>query len=146
MYNGYPTDCMESPLEPNVFLIPPDCTDVQPPDFNPATHFAVFNDGEWTLSDVPVEQEEEPIPEIQREPMQVLREVREALLNESDIYVIKHLENGQAVPQGLKDYRQALRDIPQKIEAGQYPMPTLEHDETGGLPTVVFNNWPEYTP
>jgi hypothetical protein len=45
-----------------------------------------------------------------------LRNSRNQKLKESDIIMFRHLENGEEVPQALKDYRQALRDLPQNIE------------------------------
>lgn len=45
-----------------------------------------------------------------------LRKERNQKLIESDIIMFRHLENGEKVPQALKDYRQALRDLPQNIE------------------------------
>lgn len=44
-----------------------------------------------------------------------LRNERNEKLKESDIIMFRHLENGEEVPQGLKDYRQSLRDLPQNI-------------------------------
>lgn len=44
-----------------------------------------------------------------------LREERNKKLFESDVIMIRHLENGEPIPQELKDYRQILRDLPQNI-------------------------------
>lgn len=42
-----------------------------------------------------------------------LRIERNEKLKESDVIMFRHLENNEEVPQDLKDYRQALRDLPQ---------------------------------
>jgi len=42
------------------------------------------------------------------------RQLRDSLLKETDITVLRHLEKGEAVPQPIKDYRQELRDVPQQ--------------------------------
>lgn len=43
----------------------------------------------------------------------ILRNERNEKLKESDVVMFRHLENNEEVPQDLKDYRQALRDLPQ---------------------------------
>lgn len=43
----------------------------------------------------------------------ILRNERNEKLKESDVIMFRHLENNEEVPQDLKDYRQALRDLPQ---------------------------------
>jgi hypothetical protein len=47
---------------------------------------------------------------------QTLRRLRNRLLAESDVEVLRHLERGEPVPPALADYRQELRDIP--LQAG----------------------------
>lgn len=82
------------------------------------------------------EPEPEPEPPTDEEVMLIWRELRNNLLAESDIYVLKKLELGQAVGQPVLDYRQALRDLPEKVEAGSIPKPVFKDYE------IIFNNWP----
>ena len=42
-----------------------------------------------------------------------IRAERDALLQQTDWYIIKSQETGETIPQDILDYRQALRDIPQ---------------------------------
>ena len=42
---------------------------------------------------------------------QAMKDQRKVLLQDSDIFVIRYTENGDPVPQDVKDYRQSLRDI-----------------------------------
>ncbi|MCF6438164.1 phage tail assembly chaperone [Pseudoalteromonas luteoviolacea] len=48
-----------------------------------------------------------------------VRSKRDNLLVESDLLVLRALENTQSVPTELSDYRQALRDLPT-----HYPTPS----------------------
>lgn len=60
-----PLRALESPLEPNVFLIPAGATEIEPPAFDPETHFCQFEDNAWVIREIsklePTE-EEEPEP------------------------------------------------------------------------------------
>ena len=51
-----------------------------------------------------------------------LRQERDQKLVESDVIMFRHLENSEEVPQALKYYRQALRDLPQNIENVKDPI------------------------
>lgn len=63
---GQPVPRQKSPLEKDVWLIPGDCTDVEPPEFNPETHFSSFNGTEWTVTEIPQpEVEPEPPPYVE---------------------------------------------------------------------------------
>jgi len=53
-----------------------------------------------------------------------VRRERNELLQASDIDVIKELEANGSVTQALKDYRQALRDLPQTQEIYSITWPT----------------------
>ena len=48
-----------------------------------------------------------------QEKWNLIKEVRDELLKQSDWVVIKSNELGQPIPKEWVDYRQALRDIPQ---------------------------------
>lgn len=52
----------ESPLEDNVWLIPANSTDIEPPVYSELTEYAVYVDGSWIIQPIP-EPEEEPFPE-----------------------------------------------------------------------------------
>lgn len=83
--------------------------------------------------------EPEPEPETNfsdEEVMSIFRENRNFLLQESDIYVLRKIELGQQVNQELIEYRQALRDLPQKVESGSIQKPIFQDND------IVFNNWP----
>lgn len=88
------------------------------------------------MEDEVVEEEEEFSPPTEEEVMLIWRELRNNLLAESDIPVLRKLERGETVEQALIDYRQALRDLPQKVESGSIPKPIYKDNE------VIFNNWP----
>jgi hypothetical protein len=44
-----------------------------------------------------------------------MRKIRNILLQKSDWIVARSTEMGETVPQEWKDYRQALRDLPEKL-------------------------------
>jgi hypothetical protein len=47
-------------------------------------------------------------------PWYIVRQKRDTLLKESDVLVLKHAENNEAVPIELREYRSKLRNIPQE--------------------------------
>ena len=51
-----------------------------------------------------------------------LREERNIKLKDADVLILRYLENNELVPQDLKDYRQALRDLPENIEDIRNPV------------------------
>jgi|13_taG_2_1085334.scaffolds.fasta_scaffold02133_2 hypothetical protein len=56
------------------------------------------------------------IEKIKKEkPIKEMRKIRNILLKKSDWIVVKSTEMGEPVPQEWKDYRQALRDLPEKL-------------------------------
>lgn len=42
------------------------------------------------------------------------RAIRDRLLSESDVVIIRSIESGEAISEEVKAYRQALRDVPQQ--------------------------------
>lgn len=69
-------------------------------------------------------------------PMALLRGERSFLLQQTDWKIIKGLEEGLDITP-WKNYRIALRNLPQEIEAGNIAAPTLNENEE-----LVFNDWP----
>jgi len=47
------SDADESPLEPGVYLIPGNATDIAPPAYDPATQTCTFGAGAWTVAAIP---------------------------------------------------------------------------------------------
>ena len=70
------------------------------------------------------------------EPLRLLRLERNQILQQSDWEVQRNQERN-ITDTNLINYRNALRDLPQEIENGNIPAPTL--NENGML---VFNDWP----
>lgn len=54
-----------------------------------------------------------------------VRDRRNALLSQSDVYVVRAYEKGEPVPQATVDYRQALRDVTAQSDpfAIDWPVP-----------------------
>lgn len=53
-----------------------------------------------------------------------VRKVRDKLLADSDIYVVRAYEKGEPVPQETVDYRQALRDVTKQPNPFDITWPT----------------------
>jgi len=68
-------------------------------------------------------------------PMQLLREERDKRIAMSDWRLTNDYPHGDQ--EDWKIYRQMLRDLPNQIENGEVPSPTL--DERGEL---IFEHWP----
>ena len=109
----------ESPLEPGVFLLPANSTEIVPPDFDASTHTCFFDGTDWVITEISTP---EPIPA-----MDQLRQQRNQLLAQTDWRFRSDLTPSQA----WIDYCQALRDLPANST------PAL--DENGNLTGV---NWP----
>ena len=79
---------------------------------------------------------ENKIKELQNtEPLRLLRIERDKLLTASDWRMTKDYPYADQLD--WEDYRFELRELPQRIENGEVPAPTL--DENGML---VFDEWP----
>jgi len=109
----------ESPLEPGVFLLPANSTEIAPPVFDTSTHTCFFDGADWVITEISTP---EPIPS-----MDQLRQQRNQLLAQTDWRFRSDLTPSQA----WIDYCQALRDLPANST------PAL--DENGQLTGV---NWP----
>lgn len=78
---------------------------------------ASYANGKFLLS-------QENFKEIQRQEEILLNNLkveRNKRLQDADILILRHLENNEPVPQSLRDYRQALRDLPENIEDVRNP-------------------------
>jgi len=71
------------------------------------------------------------------EPMRLLRLERDRLIQQTDWEIQRNTERNIDSTE-LITYRNALRDLPQKIKSGNILAPTL--DDQGNL---IFDNWPE---
>jgi hypothetical protein len=133
IHNANQVQRQESPLEPGVWLMPGQCTDVEPPEFDSETHTCKFNGTEWVVELIPVK-EEEPTPE-SIPAMELLRMERDSKLAQSDWRV--NTDYPYDDQEAWKTYREELRQLPQQIEAGVIPAPTLNENYQ-----LVFDNWP----
>jgi hypothetical protein len=129
-------DAFESPLEPGVFLLPANSTEVAPPDFDNVTQICTFNGADWILTERPLP-EPDPVPtpeEIQAAKVSALLNERVQLLNSSDWMIIRHQDELLAgvTPtltatklKAVLDYRQALRDLPTADGFPECSLPVL---------------------
>lgn len=90
-------------------IFPANCTTKKPPMVG-KNEEAIFVDGAWTVEAIPAP---EPEPEIidERTAEEKAKDQRKALLSDTDWYVIRQAEGGEAIPENVKAYRVALRDI-----------------------------------
>lgn len=141
IHNANQVQRQESPLEPGVWLMPGQCTDVEPPEFNRETHTCKFNGTEWIV-EVIVDLEAEnnkpdpiPVEDIPLVALNMVREQRDSKLVESDWRV--NTDYPYDDQEAWKTYREELRQLPQQIEAGVIPAPTLNENYQ-----LVFDSWP----
>lgn len=80
------------------------------PLFNANTHKAVWNSSlrDWEVIALPTPE----LEAIQAAKWTLVRQERDTLLKLSDTLLIRELESNGIISQELKDYRQALRDVP----------------------------------
>lgn len=135
-FDGF-AEAHESPLEPGVFHIPANATDVQLPAFDPATQTCRFYNGNWvvgvrTSTELPIEP---TLEEVTAALALDLRTARDANLRDTDWIVLRQQEEVMlgrtpTIPaeqwQSLLVYRQALRDLPEqpgfpRVQLPDYP-------------------------
>lgn len=65
----------ESPLEPNVFLIPAGCVEIAPPSFT-EKQYAQYIDNKWIVKDIPepIQEPEVDMPELSPEELELQRQ------------------------------------------------------------------------
>ena len=99
-----------------------------------------YNRIQWLSPQVPKPSFEDILKEIDRleklEPIKILRERRNQLLQQTDCEIQRNTERNIDSTE-LITYRNALRDLPQEIESGNISAPTI--DDQGNL---IFDNWP----
>lgn len=62
---GEPVPRQRNPVRPETWLMPGECTDVEPPIFDSTTHKCFFNGNDWVLSEIPKpEPKPEPEPKV----------------------------------------------------------------------------------
>ena len=72
------------------------------------------------------------------EPMRCSREERDKKLTDTDWWAM----SDRTMTQAQKDYRQALRDIPANIEAGNLNAPTMNMNKRSADDTNIVFDWP----
>lgn len=145
----------ESPLEPDVFLIPGDAVDAEPPSI-PDGHFAKWNGSNFDILPIP-----EPEPEPEPEPLtpeQIIAQYTEAVQQHLDTFartrnydgilsaatyatssVPKFKAEGQYAVEARDNTWATAYQILAEVEAGTRPMPTLD-EVIAALPALV---WPQ---
>ena len=90
---GQAETAYESPLEPDVFLLPANTTEEPPPEYDAETQTLLWDDA-WLINDIPQpEPTPEPTPEEQAEALRMQR--KDAYQNESDPLFFK-AQRGEA--------------------------------------------------
>tara|TARA_B100002019_G_C20941178_1_gene436893 strand:+ start:58 stop:447 length:390 start_codon:yes stop_codon:yes gene_type:complete len=107
IFNGNPVQRQASPLEPGVWLMPANATDIEPPTYDPSTQTCQFNGGEWIVEEIITE---ETLPEETIDPWVDLRMKRDFLLAQSDWRMSIDYPYGDQ--EQWISYRELLRDLP----------------------------------
>lgn len=153
--NGIRIEKQESPLQPGVYLQPANSVDTAPPSFNESTHEATWSDenNSWTVQEKyngpysSREEEESSSPALLTDEdlssmsaIDFLRSQRDSLLVETDIFATMSVD-GPAIPEAVRTYRQALRDLPSNVSN---PQLVLTSDRTNiELTNVTWPNVPQ---
>ena len=127
--NGLEAHAFEDPREPGRYVMPAGSTEIKPPNFDPSTQKCYYNESEWIVEDIVLD---ENLPWEPEDIFTHVRSIRNQLLKDTDWRV---LPDYQGTDQELwLVYRQELRDI---LET--YPSPTW-NSETQQIENLV---WPE---
>lgn len=108
-------DAFESPLEPGVYHIPADATQIAPPEFDYETQDCRFIDGEWVVSVAVVETPDKPTKEdLVEAECKEARALRDAELARADIMLnrVQDGETGIGTQKAWRAYRVCLRNWP----------------------------------
>jgi len=98
------TDADLSPLEPDVYLVPGNCVEIVPPTPSDG-QFVFWNGSDWALGTSPL-----PEPEVVEDPQIAINLAARVYLANTDWYVIRKQETGEAIPAEVRDLRQKARD------------------------------------
>lgn len=139
------TIAFESPLEKGVYHHPAHTTIIAPPENDDIEHkMVVWDIDAWRFKDRPPK--EKTLEEMRQEdidnykvptPMELLRYARNKRLKEVDWIVMRSLTTTGTIPEELKVYMQALRDLPDHSN----PTMTKEDDMLYVLDESSVN-WP----
>ena len=105
----------ESPLEPGVYHIPANATEVEPPEAD-EEHQAIWNGEAWDVVEFPKPEPEEPKQPTHEELLEMIRSIRNIKLAECDWTQLPDAPLNDEQKQAWQAYRQALRDLPQVID------------------------------
>lgn len=140
--NGNVCIAWESPLEPDVYHLPADTCEVEPPSFDEETQVCTFDGTNWNVGPIP-EEDNEPVGA--NDPgdfrtwnaMMVMRSQRTALLEKTDIYLaVNDFPMDEATKEAWATYRRELRDLPNK-----YPNPQWGDD--GKITNMIWPRNPD---
>lgn len=107
------TQAFESPLEPEIFLIPANATTIAPPRFDASKEQCFWTNGQWTVSPIALGS----VPgsptadEILAAAWRAYQDQAKALLTKTDTTILRCAEYGVAVPAEWQAYRKSLRLI-----------------------------------
>jgi hypothetical protein len=107
--NGSPRERQKDPLGEG-YLMPGNCTDIKPPEFDSKTHTCKFDGTKWVVSIIP-EPEPKPEPELPEQTYADKRRMEYGLINDQLDYIFHH---------GLEKWK---TDIVQPVK-DKYPKPS----------------------
>jgi len=98
------TDADLSPLEPGVYLVPGNCVEIAPPTPGEG-QFVYWNGSEWAFGTSP-----RPKLDVAEDSQKAINLEALAYLANTDWYVIRKQETGEAIPADVLQKRKAARD------------------------------------
>ena len=113
MHDASPVDGHESPREPGIYLIPGGAVDSTPPSFNAVTHTCSYDESssDWIQDEI-VEEEDTFMQTFDFDPMDRVRNLRNELLKQSDVYMTEDFPISAAKKAEWKTFRETLRNLP----------------------------------
>lgn len=133
--SGQAYQCQPHPMRKGEFLIPSGTTSTPPPAFDESTQVCVFENNSWIVSDI-VEEVDDTVPKTEiPTAMELLRFERNFRISLTDWRMLLDYEETDQAE--WIEYRKQLKNLPQRIESGELPEPTLNQDNE-----LVFEHWP----